>query len=342
MVPGGTRRKMILLLMIITPGIPEYLTGSSSLSPLLLDPANFLLGLGLNLGLYSAGALLVREFSVRFNKGWSTVLILGAAYGIMEEGISVHTFFQPSGNPVGLLGVYGRFMGVNWVWAFGLTVFHAVFSVTLPILLLSLAYRSHSREPLLGRKGSAATLFIYFFTVVILNIVVNSARPMDIPTVGDYLFFSLIPAILLLAAYLYPGRKPKLNGKAGTGSKKFYLLGLLVFPLYALYAFVPVGPNGTGRIPPVVDIVLYAVANLVIYRTVAHYMPAENNRRHGLYLAAGLVTPLLGWAVIMEFAGTFPLIIIVAVIAVVLILRLRSVVNADSDAQKTAIQEYLS
>jgi hypothetical protein len=52
-------------------------------------------------------------------------------------------------------------------------------------------------------------------------------------------------------------------------------------------------------------------------------VPKENNRRHKFALALGLITPLLIWAEIMQLIGTSALITIVAIIAIVLLFRLR-------------------
>ncbi len=60
----------------------------------------FLFQLAGNLGLYVPGALIVREAMVRWNKGWGSVLLLGAAYGILEEGVALSTLFNPKAHPV--------------------------------------------------------------------------------------------------------------------------------------------------------------------------------------------------------------------------------------------------
>jgi hypothetical protein len=65
--------------------------------------------------LYGSGAILVRELRLRWGKGWPTVFALGAAYGIVEEGLMVKSFFDPNWMDLGLLGSYGRWAGVNWV-----------------------------------------------------------------------------------------------------------------------------------------------------------------------------------------------------------------------------------
>ncbi|HKS59947.1 MAG TPA: hypothetical protein VJS68_04130, partial [Thermoplasmata archaeon] len=76
------RRHPVLFLLLLTPGIPEYLSSSTRISSVVLNPAAFLIFFALNAALYTPGALLIREAMVRWKKGWATVLILGVAYGI--------------------------------------------------------------------------------------------------------------------------------------------------------------------------------------------------------------------------------------------------------------------
>ncbi|TMI20488.1 hypothetical protein E6H31_09180 [Candidatus Bathyarchaeota archaeon] len=90
--------------------------------------------------LYGSGALLVRDYARRWQKGWRSILILGAAYGIIEEGIMVRSFFNPVWKDLGVLGTYGRWLGTNWVWAEWLAIFHAIFSITIPIFLVELTF----------------------------------------------------------------------------------------------------------------------------------------------------------------------------------------------------------
>jgi hypothetical protein len=64
----------------------------------------------------------------------------GAAYGIVEEGIMVRSFFNPAWKDLGVLGSYGRWLGTNWVWAEWLMIYHAIFSITIPIFLVELTF----------------------------------------------------------------------------------------------------------------------------------------------------------------------------------------------------------
>ena len=155
-----------LILLSIT--FAEFLTGSTFVLLPLLDPisAAFLVGL------YGAGVLLVREASVRWRKGWPTVLLLGAAYGIAEEGLGTKTFFGPIG--VGHLGTYGHWLGVNWVWATELALFHAIFSIALPIAVVEIVFPATQGVPFLrSRRSLAATVAAFLLTVTAMYFLFN-------------------------------------------------------------------------------------------------------------------------------------------------------------------------
>jgi len=147
----------ILLLFVLSPAIGELLSGSSP--PLdFFNPLTFLI----LASLYGSGAVLVREYARCWGKGWRSILFLGAAYGIIEEGILVRSFFDPGWVDLGVLGTYGRWLGVNWVWAEWLTIYHAIFSITIPILLVELTYPQYRAQPWLSPKQKRLfqTIFI--------------------------------------------------------------------------------------------------------------------------------------------------------------------------------------
>lgn len=97
-----------LVLFFLPAAIAELLTGSSPPARF-FNPTSFLL----LCGLYGSGAIIVRELTVRWRKSWPTLLTLGAAYGIIEEGLIVKSFFNPNWNDLGILAWYGRWIGVN-------------------------------------------------------------------------------------------------------------------------------------------------------------------------------------------------------------------------------------
>lgn len=158
-----------LFLMLCSITFAEFLTGSTPVLVPILNP----LSAAFLLGLYGAGVLLVREATIRWNKGWPTVLLLGAAYGIVEEGIGTKTFFGPKG--VGTLAVYGHVAGINWVWATELALFHAVFSIALPIVAVGLLFPASDRAPFLPtRRSRILVLLVFLATVAAMFVLFNA------------------------------------------------------------------------------------------------------------------------------------------------------------------------
>ncbi len=330
--PNGKRMraKFLVLLAMATPGIPEYLTGSWKLSTLVSNPLGFIFFLAMNIGLYTMGALLIREFAVAYRKGWFSIFMLGCAYGIMEEAIALHTFFQVSGSPVGFLGTYGRFAGVDWVWAFGLAVFHAVFSITLPLLLLSTAYPRLSGRRVTGKKGIITASVIYIMSVAILNFVVNHTSSRPVPTLIEYLFFLSISAVLVIAAYLIPGKAFHARGRGSTNPFMLYILGFLVYPVYNIFAFIPINPAVMTRIPPILDILIHLALFGLILAAIVFSMPENGNRLHKFALAAGLVTPVIIESLKLELDRVAPLIGIISLLAAALLIGLWQGIQKDT------------
>jgi hypothetical protein len=104
-------------------------------------------------GLYGCGALLVRETVARRRLNAVGVLLLGAAYGIIEEGLTCKSFFNLHWTDTGFLSVYGRGWGVNWVWTFGLIAYHMVVSIAVPVFLTEALFPLRAQEPWLRRRG---------------------------------------------------------------------------------------------------------------------------------------------------------------------------------------------
>lgn len=103
-------KKAAITLLFLSPITAELLSGSA-------PPVEFFNPFGLMtlVVLYGCGAIILRELKIRWRKGYGVLLVLGAAYGIIEEGLMVKSFFYPYWMDIGILGVYGRWLGVNWV-----------------------------------------------------------------------------------------------------------------------------------------------------------------------------------------------------------------------------------
>lgn len=149
----------LVTLFLLAPMVAEMLTGST-------PPLNFIApqSLLLQTGLYGSGAILAREIARRRRLGWWSIALLGLAYGILEEGLTIGSWFNPYWPDVLSLGGYGRALDTNWVWALELTIFHAVFSILIPVVLVEALFPRLAARLWLGRKG-------YWLVVVWLTLI---------------------------------------------------------------------------------------------------------------------------------------------------------------------------
>jgi len=150
-----------LALLLLAPAMGELLSGSS-------PPAEFFqpFGFTIMVALYGCGALVCRELKVRWRKGVGTLVLLGCGYGVLEEALMVASFYNPSWMDLGALAGFGRVWGVNWVWAVELTIYHALFSVVTPVLLVELAYPSRKTEPWLTDRRLKIVAAVLLLDVV--------------------------------------------------------------------------------------------------------------------------------------------------------------------------------
>ena len=104
-------------------------------------------------------------------------MLLGLTYGIIEEGLAVKPFFDPGWPDLNRLAVYGRYLGVNIVWAFWLSIFHAVYNISIPVLLAQIAHPEYSRVRLLTRRGLAAVATVFTAASTIMFLFLNPYKP---------------------------------------------------------------------------------------------------------------------------------------------------------------------
>ncbi len=74
-------------LFFVAPLVAEYLLGDF--------PVTFLSPLIMLAPLYGGGALLIRELVRRSGRGWPSILLLGVAYALIEEGFARTDSLQP-------------------------------------------------------------------------------------------------------------------------------------------------------------------------------------------------------------------------------------------------------
>jgi hypothetical protein len=228
----------VLILYFMAPAIGELLSGSA-------PPVEFFQPFGLLIlpALYGSGAILVRETALRWEKRWPTILVLGLAYGIVEEGLMVKSFFDPAWPDLGVLGVYGRWAGVNWVWSLFLTIYHAVYSIAIPIFLVELLFPERRDERWVGRRGMIALSLLLLVVVLFGFLFLTEYRPPVLPymmaiaaTIGLYAVARRMPTHWWTGR-IEPRRSPPWFGLVGFASTTIFFFTHWVLP--AIGAPVP-------------------------------------------------------------------------------------------------------
>jgi hypothetical protein len=207
----------VLALFFLSPMVGELLSGSS-------PPAEFFNPFGLLVlcALYGSGAILARELMVRWKKGWLSLLVLGAAYGIVEEGLMVKSFFDPNWIDLGTLGMYGRFAGVNWVWSVDLTIYHAVFSIAIPVLLTQRLFPDGQSRPWLSRRGLIFLSLLLGADVALGFFALTPYRPPAIPYLSAG---AAVAALIGLARRLPTGQSAGAERDRAPMRPRVFLLG---------------------------------------------------------------------------------------------------------------------
>jgi hypothetical protein len=142
-------------LLLLGPWVGEFLLGTSPLQ-------NIFAALVLLVPMYGGGALLIREVTRRTGRGWPTLFLLAAAYGVIEACLVDQSLFNPSFfdidsqkvAPIPLLNI-SAYDTLAYVGG------HAVWSISVPIAIVEILTPSRSRTPWLGGAGLALAGVLY-------------------------------------------------------------------------------------------------------------------------------------------------------------------------------------
>ena len=288
-----------LVLFLLSPVVGELLSGSS-------PPSEFftLFGFTIMSLLYGGGAIVCRELKVRWGKGMGSLVLLGAAYGVVEEGLMVASFQNPNWMDLGVLGTFGRIWGVNWVWTVELTAYHAFVSITVPIILVELLYPERKTESWLRGIWRKIVPALFILDVVggyyLFALVSGFWSP-----VPPYIFFILVTCLLTLAAYRLPPDWARRGQKAMSHPRRVLLIAFAAaFSCGFVFWILP--NNLTGPLSAMLVIFLGLAVILLTIRQLTGYNWNNANPVHRLALTAGSLSPLMLSAIFQEIDGNRP------------------------------------
>lgn len=204
--PARTRRRerhrgAAWTLVVLTPLVAELALGST--------PVRMAWLVLLWTPVYGAGVLLIRELVARRGRGWPSILVLAVAYELVEDGIGLQALTSPHLYDAASWGA--RVLGVNLPYLEANLVYHAVFTVCVPIALTNLLFPAHRGRPYLGVPGTVVTAVVAVLGVGLLRTVsLSEDAGYQAPVAFQAGVAVLVTALGVVALFVLP--RPRASG----------------------------------------------------------------------------------------------------------------------------------
>lgn len=252
--PALLRRLLpVIGLFLLSPISAEYLIGYAEST---YHPLEMLGGLLVLAPLYGSVALLIREITRRTGRGWPTMLLLAAAFGLIQAGLIDQSLFNPH---------YGADLNIpywnderlpTWLGQLGISAnltldfvsTHIVWSFAAPIAVMECCAPRIADRPWLGRIGILLMVSLYLAAAAL--VFDDHLRITGFMATKAQLVATVTCALLLgIAAFLVP----VYTGKRAGYVPAPWLIAAFVLAILALHIFS--SPDWAG-----VSVSLFALA----------------------------------------------------------------------------------
>lgn len=260
-----------IALFFIAPFVAEYLLGDLSLK---LLPAMILMA-----PMYGGGALLIREHVRHKGRGWPTILCLGVAYALLEEGLTTQSLFNPD-----YLKLHAHFLqyahisalGIGGWWTVLMLNVHTFWSIGVSIALAEGLWPETGREPWLGKIGHDV-VDVLFLLGLIANTALGFKQNHFWATPKQLGVIVVLIVLVIVIAFATPAGMTKRAGSVPSP----WVTGVVTLVLALLFEFVfPIWGWGAVATMLVID----AVFLLMVF---ALSRRSEWTPLHTLSLGAG-------------------------------------------------------
>lgn len=161
--PLPRRMALVVALALLSPVCAEYLIGYDQI---IGRPLELLGGLLILAPLYGTVAVLIREAARRTGRGWPTIVLLGAAFGLVQAGLIDQSLFNPDfvDEPSWdreRLPTHIPELGLSAKYLLGFVAGHVIWSFGAPIAVIEACAPRYAGRPWLGRTGITTMLVLY-------------------------------------------------------------------------------------------------------------------------------------------------------------------------------------
>ena len=275
----------LIVLALAATLMAEFFTGSTPLSRAY--------ELGSELIMYGSGVIVIRETIRRLRLGWASILLLGMAYGLTEEGLVLQSVLNP--HFMGLDISFGRMAGVNWVWAEFITGLHCFWSITGSIILAELIFFKKRQEPWLSKTGLWITGLVFAVICIAMHMLFIrlfhfTAGPLPLVALAV-----IVAAVIFLALRQAPA-SAAVSGTHPRTSRPFWMIALITF-LAAVAWFLGLASVFSGKNlgPLMVFIAGLVVLGVYFYIVRRLFSLDMHDYTQRLAVATGLLASELIW-----------------------------------------------
>ncbi|MER5185572.1 hypothetical protein ABT009_46180 [Streptomyces sp. NPDC002896] len=194
-------------LMVLSPISAEYLIGYGESRPLEL-----LVGLLVLAPLYGSVAVLIREITRRTGRGWPTILLLSAAFGVIQAGLIDQSLFNyevHAGDPDWANEPQHTLISGLGVDAASLLTYvggHVIWSFAAPIAVVESCAARIADRRWLGRAGLSAMAALWALGAVLVHL---DAAADSTASAVQLSGAALVAAALIAAAFtVWPAHHP--------------------------------------------------------------------------------------------------------------------------------------
>lgn len=327
--PGRLRRLAPAVFLALTaPICAEYLVGyDDSIG----DPAALILGLVVFVPVYGAPAVLIRDIARRRGRGWPSIFLLAAAFGLLQAGLLDQSLFNPHYRDITYWDHLWQptLLPGGWTSAamiLGFVGGHIVGSIGAPIALTEAMFPDRAREPWLvppALAGVAALWALGAWVVLTDSLHHESFRPSP----AQILVTLLIATALIAAALAAPRRHQ--TPRRGHAPSSAVVLGvsLLALAVRPLLDSMEVGSRAAGAWPATLGALLVLI---VFAALIARWSTAPGwGPRHVLAVASGALIAIGAVAFTLQPIGHVPTAAKYATNCVLLLLLLAVLATAE-------------
>jgi hypothetical protein len=177
--------------------------------------------------------LLIREVARRAGIGWTGIVLLAAAYGLLEEGPIDQMLFNP-----GYLGLdsFAGFalvpgLGVSASLVQGTLTLHTIWSICVPIALVE-GFAPESTRPWLGRFGLTVVAVTFTLGSTVLG-VMQAVGFHFVASPGQFVGPAVAIAVLVVLAFVL-GRRTG-ERRTSKAAPRPLVVGLVAFVATSIY-----------------------------------------------------------------------------------------------------------